>query len=693
MGLKTMGTEQFQLGVCYYPEHWSEELWEDDFRRMKEMDFSIVRVAEFAWTIFEPEDGSFSFELFDRALAAAQKYDLKVIMGTPTATPPAWLTHRYPEVLNARKDGVLYQHGQRRHYNYSSPVYRFYCQRIVRKMAEHYSEHPAIVGWQIDNELNCETGDFHSEADHMAFRQWARNKYGTLEMLNEAWGTVFWSQTYTDWSQVFLTRVTVSDSPNPHHLLDEKRFISDNTIDFARLQADIIRECAPSHWVTTNGMFGHLDNHRLTDEMLDFYSYDSYPQFSSLEDPSDTESLRDRKWSLKLSEARSISPQFCIMEQQSGPGGWVNRMNMPSPRPGQARLWTYQSIAHGADMVLYFRWRTATMGTEIYWHGINDYHNRPNRRVREITQIGEELGRIGSLITGKNYQASIAFLEDYDNKWDAEFDEWVRPLRWHSSDAWFKVLQERHIPVDVVYLREATLLEALSRYPVLVYPHATILTEDRAALLDAYVRGGGTLIMGARSGYKDARGQCRMLPFPGLAADWCGITVEDFTLCNPNFPASSARWSENAGHADQEVEDNTKHASTFSTTLFNEVLHLESPTAEIMAHYTSSYYVGSPALTRNQHGAGMAWYLGSAFTEEAVVGILDRLAITSPKADWIELPKEVELAIRGDIIFLLNYSHEAVQLNFLQPADDLLKNSRLDGPVELAPYGVIVIQA
>jgi beta-galactosidase len=692
MALNTMGTDSFQLGVCYYPEHWEESLWDDDFRRMKELGMSIVRVGEFAWSIFEPEDGKFSFELFDRALAAAYRHGLKVIMGTPTATPPAWLTYRYPEVLNARQDGVVYQHGQRRHYNYSSPVYRFYCERIVRQMAEHYRDHPAIAGWQIDNELNCETNDFHSDADQLAFRQWVRNKYGTLDKLNEAWGTVFWSQTYTEWEQVYLTRPTPSASPNPHHLLDEKRFISDNTISFARLQADILRANAPGQWVTTNGLFGHLDNHRMNEELLDFYSYDSYPQFSSLEDPNDKNSLRDRKWSLSLSETRSISPQFCVMEQQSGPGGWVNRMDMPSPRPGQLRLWTYQSIAHGADMLLYFRWRTATMGTEIYWHGINDYHNRPNRRVREVAQVGEELGRIGTLITGKSFQANVAFLEDYDNSWDAEFDVWVRPLRWQSRDAWSKALQEQHIPVDVVYMRESTQLADLQGYQMLIYSHAAILTEERAALLDAYVRGGGTLIMGARTGYKDKRGQCRMMPFPGLAADWCGITVDDFTLCNPSFPAAAAQWTVDGVQRDEGQAERTE-GEAFSTALFNEVLRVESETAEVMATYTSAYYAGAPALTRNRYGEGWAWYFGSAYTEETVNGILDRTSgLVSPATDWVELPKQVELAIRGDVVFLLNYSNESVTLNFLQAAINVLNGSHLDGNVELESYGVIVLQ-
>jgi beta-galactosidase len=324
MTQKSIQLNDFALGVCYYPEHWEESLWADDFRRMKEMNFSVIRIAEFAWSIFEPEEGVFQFDLFDRVLDLAQEYKLQVILCTPTATPPAWLTYKYPEVLNVSQVGITYQHGQRRHYNYSSPIYRQLCARITTKMAEHYKNHPAVIGWQIDNELNCETNVFYAEADHTAFREWLQQKYKSLDKLNHAWGTVFWNQTYSAWEQVFLTRPTPSGSPNPHQALDEIRFISDNAISFAKLQADILRDLAPTHWVTTNGLFGHLDNHRMTNELLDFISYDSYPAFSFLETAEEENPLLDRKWSLGLSNVRSISPHFCVMEQQSGPGGWTN---------------------------------------------------------------------------------------------------------------------------------------------------------------------------------------------------------------------------------------------------------------------------------------------------------------------------------------------------------------------------------
>lgn len=217
---------KFTLGVCYYPEHWSETMWEDDLERMLESGIEVIRIAEFAWTLTEPAEGCFTFAFFDRFLDLCREKGMKVIFGTPTATPPAWLTKKYPEVLNAHPDGKRLEHGGRRHYNYNSPVYREKTALIVEKLACHFGQHPAVIGWQIDNELNCEMDEFYSEADNCAFRIFLQDKYGTLEELNRAWGTIFWNQTYTDWEEIVLPKRTRSGNPNPHALLDYARFIS-----------------------------------------------------------------------------------------------------------------------------------------------------------------------------------------------------------------------------------------------------------------------------------------------------------------------------------------------------------------------------------------------------------------------------------------------------------------------------------
>ncbi|CAH1222954.1 Beta-galactosidase bgaB [Paenibacillus allorhizoplanae] len=683
---KTIPGEKFDLGVCYYPEQWPEAMWADDYRRMREIGFTIVRMGEFAWNFFEPEEGVFAFDLFDRAIDLAHEHGLQVILGTPTATPPAWMTYKYPEILNANFDGVQYQHGLRRHYNYSSPIYREYCAKITEAMARHYANNPGVVGWQIDNELNCEVNVFYAEADHAAFRKWVQEKYGTLDALNEAWGTVFWNQSYSDWEQVHLPRPAPSKSVNPHQALDEKRFISDNTISFARLQADILRLLAPTQWVTTNGMFGHLDSHAMTDELLDFFSFDSYPNFSTIWNDAERENpLMDRSNSNQLTKVRSISPTFCIMEQQSGPGGWVNTMGQSAPKPGQMRLWTYQSVAHGADMVLFFRWRTATFGTEIYWHGINDYHNRPNRRVAEVATISQELGKIGEVIAGSRFTAEVAILHDYDNEWDGELDQYHGPLTRESEYNWGKALQFSHIPYDYLYVQNKTTLDDLARYKVLIYPHPAIMSEETAELLKQYAAAGGKLIFGARSGYKDQRGHCRMTPFPGLIAELCGITVEDFTLVLKEAATPNLRWI-----------DGGDDAST-PARLFNDILLPESGSVETLALYDGDYYTGKPALTRNPYGSGEAYYFGAAFSREVADGLIRRLGLQPATAGWAELPSEVEVAIRVKrdrrFAFILNYTDKPVKANLLKELEDLLEGERVRmGELEIAPYGVKVLE-
>ena len=672
-------TNTLELGVCYYPEHWPQELWEDDFRRMKECGISIVRMAEFAWNLLEPKEGRFNIAWFDQAMDLAHRYGLRVILGTPTATPPAWLTHKYPEVLNADKAGHPVHHGMRRHYNYNSQKYRELCARIVQRMAEHYATHPALAGWQIDNELNCEIDEFHSEADHAAFRDFLRAKYKDLDALNATWGTNFWSQTYTDWAQVFLPRTSTHDSANPHLLLDEKRFISASVLSFCKLQADILKKSLrDGQFITTNGLFSNMDNHLMTEESLDFITFDSYPNFSfnNDADPRNDLWLNDRASSQRLSQTRSISPHFGVMEQQSGAGSWTFRMMGPMPKPGQLRLWAMQSFAHGADFVSFFRWRTAAYGTEIYWHGLNNYDNRPNRRLEELAVLRGQLDKIGHL-AGAKYVANAALAFDYDNEWDGRHDAWHGPLRSMSEKGWYTAAQCAHVPMDIVKIGVDTTANDLSEYKLLVYPHAAILSTETAAMLKAYVENGGTLVLGARTGYKDEDGHCPMLPMPGPIADLCGATVSDYTFLGPADDMEYAVWD------GEKVE----------AAVFNDIL---SPTdGEVLATFCGNYYDGKPALVRKKTGKGCVYYFGAGFTRQAAAAFLAQLGIASPAAEVLALPEEIELAVREkngkSYYFLLNYAAEAQEYTTLAPMSDMLTGKAVHGKATLAPYGVAVL--
>jgi beta-galactosidase len=681
---KILQGDKITLGVCYYPEHWESGLWKNDLYRMQEAGIKAVRIAEFAWSKFEMTEGVFCFDFFDAFMETASAAEMSVIFGTPTATPPAWLTEQYPEVLNRRMDGVLYRHGNRRHYNYNSPVYRRFTERIVTKLGEHYGKHPAIIGWQIDNEINCQIDEFYSESDTIEFREFLKNHYGTLEALNDAWGTVFWNQTYTDWAQVRLPMTIEDNSANPHHSLDYIRFVSESARSYVKLQSDILRSyIKPGDFITTNGIFSNLDNHTMNRESLDFFTYDSYPNFAHSLDNKQLDSpvfdLKDRAWSRRLAETRSVSPKFGIMEQQSGANGWNSRMETPSPRPGQMTLWTMQSIAHGADYVSYFRWRTCTMGTEIYWHGILDYSNRDNMRYAEVKDIHKKIEALAP-VAGAEYKAAFAVLRDYDNIWDARIDVWHKRIESESEAGIFEASVLTHTPMDYVYFTPDLRVEDLAKYPLLIYPHGIILSPERVELLESYVEQGGTLLLGCRTGYKDIHGKCPMHKLPGLLQKLSGADVVEHTFVAPDEGKVTVNWD----------------GTVFEAPVFNDILEALG-SAKIVGTYTNSYYAGKGALVSNSFGRGTVYYFGGTFNRETAAIFLTKLKFANPYGDNIEAPSDCEIAVRGkgdkQYLFVLNYSREARTVTLKKLMTDLYSGKTLTGAVEMPPYGTAVYTA
>ena len=673
---QTFQWKKLELGTCYYPEHWDKSLWEQDLERMLEHGITTIRVGEFAWNLTEPEEGVFTFDFWDGFFDLVEKKGMKVIFGTPTATPPAWLTERYPEVLNARRDGTLYRHGMRRHYNYNSKIYQQLSCRIVEQLGQHYGKRPCIVGWQIDNELNCETDEFYSESDTLAFREFLQEKYGTLEELNKAWGTLFWNQTYTAWEQVYVPRPTIYDGTNPHQHLDYLWFVSESAIRFCRMQRDIlVKYRKPGDFITTNGLFPSLDNHRMARECLDVYTYDSYPNFAYDvdADPKHDRNLKDRKWSRNLMEVRSICPHFGIMEQQSGAGGWNNRMEAPVPKPGQMMLWAMQSIANGADYVSFFRWRTAVFGTEMYWHGLLDYDNRPNRKLAELQRLHARVEAIQEM-AGAEYIALLGLVKDYDNVFDAQLDAWHGDLANASEMELFVASQLAHTPMDALYLDHAA-LEDLQRYPVLFCPHQEILTPQRAQLLEEYVRSGGTLVLGARTGQKDAQGHCVMAPMPGLLSGLTQTQVREFTFIGPADDPVPMEWD----------------GKQLDTGIFNDVLETVGEDAQVLARYGGqAWYAGEPALVETKAGEGRVLHFGGTFTRETVKALLEYLGVYEAFGGLAQVPPACEVALRRkdgqDYLVVLNYLKEPQEIVLQEPMVDLDTRCDVEGPVVLGSY-------
>ena len=452
------------------------------------------------------------------------------------------------------------------------------------------------------------------------------------------------------------------------------------------MQAEIIAKYRkPEDFITTNGMFWNVDNHEMAQEIQDIYTYDSYPNFAYCiaEDPLHNDTLNDRHWSKNLTEVRSICPHFGIMEQQSGANGWTTRMEAPTPRPGQLELWAMQSVAHGADYISFFRWRTCTFGTEIYWHGILDYDNRDNRKLSEVKEFYRRLKKLDPLC-GSEYTAAFGLLKDYDNAWDTNVDVWHRRMIEASEEEIFQAAQRTHTPYDHVYLREKTQVEELAEYPVLFYAHPSIMTKEKEALLKAYVEQGGTLIIGCRSGYKKENGQCTMLPQPGLLQELTGSDVREFTFASPAEPPVYAKW-ENGMQSEMPI--------------YHDVMELAdgAEDAKVLARYTGSFYAGRPAVIEKKTGKGRTIHYGSTFSRENVKQLLNYTGVLEPFADVLSAPEEIEVIERKKdgrtFYFVLNYLPEEQTVVLHQKMRRLYDDAQVEGELVLKPYGTAVLEA
>lgn len=677
-------TDGLRVGVCYYPEQWEKTFWRDDLTRMLKNGISCVRIGEFAWTILEPEEGRFSFGFFDAFLDLAEELGISVIFCTPTAIPPVWMSEKYPDILNCRKDGTLYRHGMRRHYNYNSKTLHSLAEEAIEKIAEHYAKRKCIIGWQIDNEFNCEISEYYSKSDDLAFRDYLKKKYNNLTELNRAWGTRFWNQVYTEWEQVHVPLTTINNSTNPHQQLDFIFFVSESTIAYCRMQSDILRKyIKEGDFITTNGGFANVDNHRMADECLDIFMYDCYPGSAYfLDRPSyDSDTWKDRKWSMNLANIRSICPHFGIMEQQSGNGGWnaETALLTPALKKGQLGLWAMNSVAQGADYVSFFRWRTAAYGTEMYYRGILDPDNRDNERLREINQFAKRLQNI-SFLAGSDYIAECAIIRDYANMFDARVDKRHSMLLEASECALYRTAQLTHTPIDFLYITENTEKKDLQRYKVLFCPHKEIITEKEKRLLEIYVYEGGILIIGARTGQKNVYGHNIMAPMPGGLAELTGTTVSEYTMAFPDEEKICMEWK----------------GKRLDIGNFYDILECENKDVKILARYCNGTYRDEPALIETNQGKGKIIHYGGVFTEDISREILSYCNVMTPYKNIVELPEMCELAVKRkdgiQYFFVLNFSDQNQKIFLNEVVTDVETGETSKGEMNILPYEVKIFE-
>ncbi|MEV8564996.1 beta-galactosidase [Streptomyces sp. NPDC051322] len=639
-------------GGDYNPEQWPEEIWHEDLRLMKSAGVNSVTLGVFSWSMLEPEPGAREFGRLDTLMDLMHDNGIGVVLATPTSAPPPWMGRLHPDTLPVTEEGRTEWWGGRQHFSHSSATYRRYAAAITEDLAARYGGHPALTMWHINNEY-C-TFDYGDEAA-AAFRRWLREKYGTLDALNEAWGTAFWSQGYDTWDGILPAR-RPHYMRNPTQVLDFRRFTSDMLLECYVAERDIVRRHTPRLPVTTNFMpFWTGQDAWKWAEQEDVVSVDIYP------DPADPWGAQYNAMIGDMTRSQARGP-WMLMEQAAGPVNWRG-VNHPKPR-GLNRLWSLQSVAHGADAICYFQWRQSRQGAEKFHSGMVSHAGEQGRTFQETKQLGADLTVLSDAATGSAVPAEVAVVHDWESWWADQQDGRISSEVDYPAvvRAWHRALWESGHTTDF-----ARPEQELSRYKLVVVPHLYLLTDAAVDNLVTYVRGGGTLVSGFHTGAADEDDRIRAGGMDARLRDLFGIaTLQEW-------------WPLDAG--------TTVQCDGFVGTLWSE--ELEAGSAETVASYRSGELDGLPAVLRN----GSAWYLSTLPEPGALRELLARVADRAGARPVLTgLPAGVEAVRRGDLLFLLQHGRDQVTVSVPGRHHDLLSGATVDGVVELDRYGVAVLR-
>ncbi len=653
-----------RIGVDYYPEHWDKELWQSDAELMAETGVNIVRLAEFAWSRLEPQEGYFDFAWLDEAIDMLSRQGMKIVLCTPTSCPPLWLYEKHPEIIQTAPDGRKIQTGIRGHRCINSPVFMKYAERITEEMLRRYAENPAVIAWQIDNEL--EAYPCCCETCVKSFREWLLRRHGTVEGINKAYGNSVWSGEYSSSDQIKPPTAYPKAWQNPSLCLDYWRFTSDCTVAYVRRLTSLIKRCCPELPVTTNTWFceNMPDFYKLFSE-LDFVSYDNYPPVRIPEDPEEFYSH-----GFHLDFMRGIkSENFWVMEQLSGlTGSWAPMA--PTPRPGMLRGYALQAFAHGADTVVHFRWRTACKGAEMHWHGILDHSNIPGRRYNEFRQLCADAAKL-SEIAGSRIVSKAAIM--YSPETEQAFK--IQP----QTDGFYYFEQMKFFHAALTSLGvNADVISCganLSGYNLVIVPSLYLADKTAEDNIRRFVNNGGTLIMTCRSAVKDENNNCIMDSLPASFKDIIGAEVTEYDPIG---------WSA------QNIR--TASGKSYKCREWCDILHLG--TAQSYAVYDDSFYKEHPSVTVNSFGKGRAYYIGTVSTMEfyrdIIAEALDGLGI-----EFSQLPHGVEVTVRENEKYeyrlVFNNSAKNVEIFLPEEQYDLLDGVE-KSRVELEPFGMAVMR-
>jgi len=672
----------FIHGGDYNPEQWIDtpEIWDEDIRLMKLAHCNTMTVGVFSWASLEPEEGKFTFGWLDKIMDKLAGNGMYAVLATPSGARPAWMSKKYPEVLRVNEYRIRNLHGTRHNHCFTSPVYREKCRIINKKLAERYKNHPALLVWHISNEYS---GECHCELCEEAFRKWLKKKYGTLDKLNHAWWTRFWSHTFTDWSQI--------ESPGPypygeqsiHGLnLDWKRFVTYQTIDFLKNELLPIRKISPKIPVTTNfmGTFQWLDYWKFVDE-LDVVALDSYPRWHG----------REEDWLLGANVSfvhdiyRSMKggKPFMLMESTPSMTNWQEVSKLK--RPGMHLLSSIQAVAHGSDTVQYFQWRKSRGGCEKFHGAVIDHAGSENTRVfRDVVEVGKTLEKLDAVI-GTTIRPEVAVIYDWENRWAIDDAHGIRREKrdyQSTCENHYRQFWMQAVPVDVI----DTGCD-FSAYKIVIAPMLYMIKQGTAKRLDNFVHRGGTLVATYWAGIADENDLCFLGGFPGPLKKLFGIWSEEIDGLHDKDKNCVVPLKNNS----------LKLSGKYEAREICDLIHAEK--AKVLAVYKEDFYAGRPALTVNKFGKGEAYYMASRndekFLHDFYKAIIAKVGIR--KVIDTKLPEGVTAQIRTDgkkeFVFLMNFKQKKQEVQLSKTSyKNLLNGKTVKGKLMLAPFDIAVLE-
>ena len=633
------------VGVYYYPEHWDESQWERDLKQIADLGFEFVHYAEFAWAQLEPAEGVYDFGWLDRAVEIAARNGLKVILCTSTATPPVWLMRKHPDMLITREDGTQMDHGARQHPSPSNNTYRAYSMTMIEKLAERYGRDDRVIGWQLDNEPRP-VSDFGADAQQR-FRDWLKARYGTIEALNKAWGTAFWSQVYSDFSQINIPKRS-QWGMNSHQVLDHSRFVTDETVTFLDEQAMLIRKHAgEKQWITTNYIPTYSDGHLRRSGELDFHSYTRYMVFG------EDYGVGRKGYRLgpveRIAKAndyfRTIDGVYGVMELQPGQVNWGTINSQPLP--GAVRLWLWHVFAGGSSFACTYRYRQPIYGYELYHYGIvgpDGVTVTPGGQeyadfIREI-ELLRKAYKPGSTNPADYEKRRTAILYNYENTWELDFNR--QTTQWNTEghvDKYYNALKQFGAPVDFIDERND-----FNAYNILIAPAYQMVDEELVDRWKAYVEQGGNLILTCRTGQKTRNGQLFEAPFGEPVQGLIGGKIDFYDLLQPRTP-----------------DHILFEGRQYPWTSWGEVLIPDAGT-ESWASYLGDFYEGRPAVTFRKLGKGTVTYVGV----DSHGGALEKAVLEKLYAQFgiglLDLPDGVHMEYRDGFGIAVNYGDRTHRL-------------------------------